>query len=418
MSRLIITGGKRLHGSVRVSGSKNAALPILAATLLTDQQCEIRNVPDIGDVHTMLAILTAIGSTLSFQRGVVRIQTKRIFPERLPQDLCQHMRASILLLASILSRAGKIALPFPGGDVIGKRSVGTHVRVLREFGISEHEDRGLLCFRGYPKSASVVMPEFSVTATENALMAAASCPGISTIRLAALEPHIRDLCYMLESMGVRIHGIGTHTLMIHGRKNLRGAHHRVIGDYLEAGTFLLAGALTKSEIEVRDIESADLEAFLHILREMGVRLEIKKKSIRVLAYRDLHSYWRVQTNVFPGFPTDLQPPFCILLTQARGESHIHETLFEGRFRYFDELKKMGARIQIQNPHEAIVYGPLQLHGTQVKSCDIRAGAALILAALVARGKTVVSDIMYINRGYERFAEKLKKLGASIQEIPD
>lgn len=414
MPRFIIQGGKKLHGEVKVGGSKNAALPILAATLLTDKLCIIRNVPNIEDIRTMLSILRALGSKVDFKNHTVTIQTRRIFHEGIPHELGCKMRASVLLLGPLLARTGYARLPYPGGCVLGARSIDTHAQVLRQLGVKQMRSvREEIFFLGKPRAREIVLSEFSVTATENALMAAARTPGVTIIRLAALEPHVQDLCRFLQKLGVRISGIGSHELIIRGKKKLRGAHYKITPDYLEAGTLVIASLLTRGDVTIRNIIPHDLDAFWNLLREMKISFYLGKNFVRVKPTRFFTGCKRLQTNVFPGFPTDLQPPFVVLLTQAQGKSHIHETLFEGRFAYFPDLITLGARIERLNPHEALVIGPAKLHGATVKSWDIRAGAAMILAALVSKGKTVINNIQYIDRGYEHFDEKLRRLGADI-----
>lgn len=446
MARFIIQGGKALRGEVKVSGSKNAALPILAATLLTAEPCVIRNVPDIEDIHTMLAILRSLGSKVDFQNNTVRIETPRILHEKISHRLGCKMRASVLLLGPLLARTGYAKLPYPGGCVLGARPIDTHTDILRQLGVTKMPSKkpsaakasegevapfgrvnkvasprlGLekeIFFRGKPRGREVVLPEFSVTGTENALMAAALTPGSTTIRLAALEPHVQDLCRFLQKMGVKITGVGSHIIQISGKKKLRGIHYAITPDYLEAGTLVIASVLTRGNVVIRNIVPHDLDALWNLLCEMKVRFRLTKNSVKILPTRVFASCKRLQTNVFPGFPTDLQPPFVVLLTQAKGVSRIHETLFEGRFAYFPDLIKMGARIEKLNPHEALIKGSTQLRGKTVKSWDIRAGAAMILAALAAKGKTVINDIHYINRGYEHFDEKLRKLGVEITRLP-
>lgn len=420
MAEFIINGGKPLRGEVRISGSKNAALPILAATLLTSKKCVIKNMPDIEDVRSMLAILQYFGSEINFKRGVVEIQTRRIRKLKSIHDLHElgcKMRASVLLLGPLLARTGAVHLPFPGGCILGVRPIDTHTEVLRQFGVKKMPSKkDEIVFRGRPRQAHVVLPEFSVTATENALMAAALTSGKTEIKLAALEPHVRDLCIFLKKLGVKINGIGSHTLLIRGCKTLAGATHTIVSDYLEAGTFIIAGILTRGNILVKNVEIHDLDIMWSLLCEMGVNFELNKNSVRIGPSKNLQSCKRLQTMAFPGFPTDLQPPFAVLLTQASGESRIHETLFEGRFKYFPDLAKMGAKIEKLGAHEAVVHGGTKLRGAKIKSWDIRAGAAMILAALAAKGRSVVSDIHYIDRGYERFDEKLRKLGADIKRL--
>lgn len=417
MPKFVINGGKKLSGEVSVGGSKNAALPILAATLLTDDPCVIKNVPDIDDIHTMLAILSSLGSEAEFRSHTVYIQTRNIANKSVENRLACKMRASVLLLGPLLARNGAAKLPYPGGCVLGARPIDTHVDILKKLGVEKVGDNETeVVFKGKPRAAEVVMPEFSVTGTENAIMAAARTVGETQIRLAAIEPHVQDLCNFLELMGVDIRGIGTHTLRIRGKKKLKGVHYSITPDYLEAGTFTLAAIATHGEVTVRNIVPHDLDAMWNLLREMKVDFELGKDFVKIKPTRQWSACKRLQTNVFPGFATDLQPPFVIVLTRAHGESYIHEALFDGRFKYFPELAKMGAHIKMHNPHEATVSGPIQLHGAEVKSCDIRAGAAMILAALIAKGKTVVSDIQYIDRGYENFDGKLRMIGADITRL--
>lgn len=417
MAEFVIRGGRRLQGAVRISGSKNAALPILAATLLTEQPCTIKNVPDIEDIRTMLAILRALGSEVAFKNNTVKIQTKRILQGKVPHGLGCRMRASVLLLGPLIARTGRANLPYPGGCVLGARPIDTHLDVFKKLGVKKiKSSKENVVLAGAPRPANFILSEFSVTATENALMASARTRGETVINLAALEPHVQDLCRFLEKLGVRVKGIGTHTLTIHGREKLRGAVHSVTADYLETGTLAIAAVLTKGRVTLRNIISRDLDVFWNLLKEMNVPLSISKNSVIIRPAKNLAACKRLQTMIFPGFPTDLQPPFAVLLTQAKGKSHIHETLFEGRFRYFPELIKMGASIQTINPHEAFLDGPTKLHGAEIRSWDIRAGATMILAGLVAQGTTVVKDIHYIDRGYERFDEKLRGLGADITRV--
>lgn len=421
MSKFIVNGGKPLRGTVKIGGSKNAALPILAATLLTDQKCVLRNVPDIEDVRTMLQILRSLGSEVRFKNNVVTIQTRKINHKNMEINLCCRMRASVLLLGPLLAREHYARLPYPGGCIIGARPVDTHIDVLGKLNVKRLFDKpgrsgvgqNEIILSGNPRATRVVLPEFSVTATENVIMAASRTLGETQIRLAAIEPHIQDLCVFLEKMGVDIWGIGTHSLRICGKKNLRGAKHTIAPDYLETGTLVIAAILTRGNVLIKNIVPKDLDALWNLLHEMGIKFELGKDTVKITPTGKWRACKRLQTNIFPGFPTDLQPPFVILLTQAHGEAKIHEALFEGRFKYMPELKTMGAKIEILNEHEAKVLGPSKLHGGTVKSWDLRAGAAMILAALSAKGKTIITDISYIDRGYEKFDEKLRALGADI-----
>ena len=404
-----------MHGTVKIGGSKNAALPILAATLLTDQKCILRNVPDIEDVRTMLKILQSLGSAVHFKNNVVTIQTRKIYHKNIEINLCCRMRASVLLLGPLLARENYARLPYPGGCIIGARPLDTHIDVLGKLNVKQlSSGQNEIILSGKPRAAKVVLPEFSVTATENVIMAASRTLGETQIRLAAIEPHIQDLCVFLEKIGVDIWGIGTHSLRINGKKNLRGAKHTIAPDYLETGTMVIAAVLTRGNVLIKNIVPKDLDALWNLLHEMGIKFELGKDTVKITPTEKWRACKRLQTNIFPGFPTDLQPPFVILLTQAHGEAKIHEALFEGRFKYMPELKKMGAKIKILNEHEALIFGPSKLHGGTVKSWDLRAGAAMVLAALVVKGKTVITDVSYIDRGYEKFDEKLRKLGADIR----
>lgn len=415
MQSFVINGGKKLEGEVKISGSKNAALPILAATLLTDQPCVLKNVPDIEDIHTMLTILRSLGSDAEFKNHTVRIQTKNIKQENIDHKLGCKMRASVLLLGPLLARTGCAKLPYPGGCVLGARPINTHTEVLASLGIKKipGKDEEII-FKGKPTRFEVILPEFSVTATENAIMAAALSTKEVHIRLAAIEPHVQDLCNFLVKMGVSVKGIGTHSLKIKKGEKMKGATYNITPDYLEVGTFVVAAILTRGNVTIKNIEKEHLDAFWNLLRKMGVNFKFGSDYVKISPTKTWSACERLQTNVFPGFPTDLQPPFVVLLTQAVGDSYIHEALFEGRFKYFPELSKMGAQFEVKNPHEAIVKGGTPLKGTTIKSWDIRAGAAMILAGLAAKGKTVVTDIQYIDRGYEELDEKLRRLGAEIE----
>lgn len=415
MSKFIVQGGIALKGEVTIGGSKNAALPILAATLLADSQTTLHNVPDISDVHAFLRILSGLGADVSFNQGTVTVNPARIQPGSLDDHLVKHMRASILLLGPLLGRFKEARLAFPGGCVLGKRSVHAHTHALSAFGaevLPSSDAIHLTAPELHP--AKIIMAEASVTATENALMTAVTIPGISEIRWAAMEPHVQDLCHFLVKMGAEIEGIGSHTLTVHGGKPLHGAEHTVTPDYLEAGTFALAGILTNGEITIKNCPVTHLDSFWQKLEEVGAHFELSENQVKILPHGPLIAPEKLQTSVFPGFPTDLQAPFAVLLTQCAGPSKVHETLFEGRLNYLPELERLGAKTQLLNPHQAVITGPTQLKAAQIASQDIRAGAAMVLAALIAEGTTSISDINYIDRGYEHLDEKLRSLGAKIE----
>ena len=415
--RFIIQGGHPLNGEITVSGSKNAALPILCATLLANTSSTLTNVPDIADIHSLLNIFNHLGVKTNFTQNTVTVDPSGFKNNKIPDDLVCTMRASILLLGPLLGRFKEADLPFPGGCVLGKRPVHAHTHALQQLGakiINETEKLHLKITQS--TAANIILPESSVTATENALMLAAITPGITTISLAAAEPHVADLCHFLNKMGTKIEGINTHTLTVHGQEKLHGALHNITGDYLEAGTFAIAGLLTKGNLLIKGIETDQLASFFQKLDEIGANYRLTKDTIHILPTQKFNAIPMLRTAIHPSFATDLQAPFSVLLTQAEGESKVFETLFDGRLQYLYELEKMGAKVQILNPYQAIIKGPTPLKGAAVASCDIRAGAAMVLAALCAKGETEISAVRYIDRGYENLEQKLSSLGAKIERL--
>jgi UDP-N-acetylglucosamine 1-carboxyvinyltransferase len=414
--KFLVTGGQKLEGQVRVSGSKNAALPIIVASLLTNEPIELTNVPNIEDIATMEHILHFIGVETEFDGNTMKIHAKDIANVEIEHELVSKLRASILLLGPLLARNGEVRLAFPGGCVIGKRSIDAHLFALEELGAEVVEDHEIIHLIGDNLTGSkFTMTEASVTGTENAIMAAVLAKGDTVIRLAASEPHVQDLCNFLNSMGAKIEGIGTHKLKIRGVKKLKGTKYRITSDYLEAGTLVIAAAITGGSVDILDINPNHLDIFWQKLREVGIVFELGENMVRVQPSKHLKAI-RLQTAVFPSFPTDLQAPFATLLTQAKGTSFIFETLFDGRLQYLYELQKMGLKPKIINPYQAEITGPTKLKGASVASCDLRAGAAVVIAALAAEGQTEISNIYYIDRGYERLDEKLNSLGAKIERI--
>lgn len=417
MKNFLIQGGKKLSGSVSIGGSKNASLPIIAACLLTEEVSTLTNIPDIADIHRMTEILDRIGVKCDFNNGTLTIDPSNLEYQELPKDLVCHMRASILLAGPMLARFNEVDMGFPGGCVLGKRSIEAHEIGLAKLGAKLVENHTKIHMKAEKLVGNtIILPEFSVTATENVIMAAVLAEGKTEIRIAAAEPHVADLCNCLVGMGAKIEGIGSHTLKITGVKKLKGANHKIVPDYLEAGTFILAGLVTGSEIEVTDFNPEDLDLFFEKLEEIGAKFELGKHSCRTLPSKKLVATSQIKTGVHPGFPTDLLSPFTILLTQAEGVSKIFETLFDGRFSFLYELEKMGLKVEIMNAHQAIIIGKAKLKGTNVVSCDIRAGAAMVLAALAAEGETLITDIRYIDRGYQDFDKKLHQLGADIHRV--
>ncbi len=412
----IIEGKHQLHGSVQVSGSKNATLPILCAALLSSKPITLHNVPKISDVVELLKIFTSMGVKTTFQGSTATIDASSLTNTGLDETMIGKMRGSILLFGPVLARLGELNIPFPGGCVLGKRSVHSHTYAFECLGaqIIQSDTRIHLKMQK-AQAAQVLMPEMSVTATENAITLAALTPGKSILKLVAAEPHVQDLCHFLNQLGAKISGIGTHYLEIEGVSELHGGEYTITGDYLEAGTFAIAGLVTGGDLEVTGINTAQLDPFWQKLTEMGANYQLKENSFRVLPTPRLQAT-TLRTAVHPSFATDLQAPFSVLMTMAEGESTIFETLFEGRLNYLFELEKMGAKIQMLNTHQAKISGPSRLKGVPIASIDIRAGAAMVLAALAAEGNTEISNIKYIDRGYENLDGKLKALGAKISRV--
>ncbi len=415
MPKFIINGGKKLHGIVTVSGSKNAALPIMCAALLTKEKVILENVPDIEDIHSMMKILTEFGAKIKFRNHVMEIDASKLKNKHANHGLIQKMRASILILGPLLQRLGEVKMAFPGGCVLGKRSVDSHTHGLRQLGCQVVDaEKGLHLKCKKLKGTKIILPELSVTATENTLMAAVLAGGSTEIRLSACEPHVQDLCCFLNKMGAKILSIGTNNLKITGVKSLKGVKYKITGDYLEAETFAIAAVATKGTLTIKGINPDHLDSFWQKLEEIGGKFKLSESSVMIYPSANLEATKMLRTAVYPSFPTDLQAPFTVLLTQAHGVSKIFETLFEGRLNYLFELEKMGAHIEFLNPHQALVIGPRELRNIPISSCDIRAGAAMVIAALIAKGKTEISNIYYIDRGYEKFDEKLRSVGADIE----
>ena len=420
MERFEIRGGKKLAGEIDVRGSKNAATPILAATLLTKEECVISNVPLIEDVFRMIEILQSMGSEIKWlEDRKLSVKAENIDPEKMDFEKVKQLRSSILLLGSLSARFDKFKLYHPGGCVIGARPVGTHFDALEKMGVEiEQAGKYYSVDASHRKSAKVVLREFSVTATENAMMLAASLPGKTIIKIAAAEPHVEDLGKFLMALGAQISGLGTHTLEIEGMKDLRGAEHKIIPDANEAATFLIMGVATGSPIVVKNAREEHLDLVLEKLREFGADFKIDGDSIEVVLAEKLRAISKLDARIYPGVPTDVQAPFGVLATQAEGETLIFDTIFEGRFNYLSELEKMGGKVKQLNPHQALIAGPAKLQGKEIRSFDLRAGASLIIAALVAEGKTVIEDIYQVDRGYEKIEERLQKLGAEIKRVTE
>jgi UDP-N-acetylglucosamine 1-carboxyvinyltransferase len=414
--KFLIKGKIPLRGEVEISGYKNSAGAILAATLLSEDLSIIDNLPKCSDVLNEIEILKGMGVKVAWvDRKRVKIFPKDIDPEKIPFDLFEKMRISVLLIPPLLARFKKIRVPHPGGDKIGLRPIITHLEAFEDFGIKVKERGGFYYFEAPKKlkGKRIVLREFSVTATENVMMLAARAEGKTKIEIAAAEPQVQDLGRFLEKMGVKIKGIGTHTIEIEGKKKLKGVEFKISPDLIEAATFFIAIAITGGEGKIKNVNSDHLTIFLKKMKEVGVNFEVKNREILVKKSKNLKAT-KIQVLPYPGFLTDLQPMTSVLLTQAQGKSLIHEPLYENRFQYLHELKKMGADIEITDPHRALIFGKTQLFGNKINSTDIRSGAALVLAALVAKGESIVEGVEQIDRGYENFDEKLRKLGAKIE----
>ena len=419
MDKFLITGGKPLHGTVAISGAKNSALPAMAAGLLTAEPLELHNIPMVRDIITMGKLLAYMGATVSvaeFPAANYTIASPAINEAVAPYELVKTMRASILTLGPALARTGVARVSLPGGCAIGARPVDLHLSALRKMGAEIHTTHGYIEARA-PRScrlngARIAFDKITVTGTENILMAAALADGETILENAACEPEVTDLVVLLRKMGAHIEGDGTSTLRIRGVKSLRGAEHTVIPDRIEAGTFLVAGAITNGDVTLSGCEPQHLQAIIAKLREAGLAIEqpapqqLRVRGVRRLAAAD------VSTEEYPGFATDMQAQYMALATQAEGTSTISETIFENRFLHALEMKRMGANITVDG-HNAVVRGPSQLTGTTVQASDLRASAGLVLAALVASGQTTIERVYHIDRGYERIVEKLDALGADI-----
>jgi UDP-N-acetylglucosamine 1-carboxyvinyltransferase len=426
VNSLLIEGGRPLSGEVTIAGNKNAALPMLAATLLTEEAVILEGVPQIRDVLTMQAALTELGTrVVNGEDGRVTCRTPELRTTVPPAHICQNMRASFVLAGPLLARAGHAELPAPGGDKIGRRPVDTHVEALRALGaeIEVLPDRYRMAAPRGLAGADIFLSEMSVMATENALMAAVLAKGTTVLRNAASEPHVQDLCRLLVAMGGRIEGIGTNTLQIEGVDRLHGCTAQVGPDYLEVGSFIALAAITGGKLRIRRARPEDHRVTAVAYAKLGVRWEVEGDDIVVPPHQELvvqeglhGAVPRIHDAPWPGFPADLTSIALVLATQARGTSLIHEWMYESRLYWVDRLISMGARVIVCDPHRAVVTGPSKLFGQTVSSPDIRAGMALLLAALVAEGTTVIHNAQQIDRGYERIDERLRGLGANIQRI--
>lgn len=416
-----IEGGIPIKGTVKASGNKNAALPCIAACLLTDQPVTLGNLPEIEDMQVMLDIYTALGGTVEkIAANEYRLHMKEMPATTIPSDLSRKIRASILFAGPLLARAGKAVLPPPGGDVIGRRRLDTHFLALTELGARVEIDGQFTFSANKLKGQDIFLDEASVTATENAVMAATLAEGTTIITNAASEPHIQDLCRMLNGMGASIHGIGSNILTIEGKKALSGTDFRIGPDYMEIGSFIGLAAVTHGSITITDIEPRDMRPLRVAFGKLGIRWIIEGTTLTVPAQQALQVNCdlggmipKIDDSPWPGFPPDLTSIMTVIATQIEGTVLIHEKMFESRMFFVDKLIAMGARITLCDPHRAVVSGPSVLQGSDLVSPDVRAGMAMVIAALCARGESVIRNVYQIERGYENLTSRLQSLGARI-----
>jgi UDP-N-acetylglucosamine 1-carboxyvinyltransferase len=420
MARLIIQGGRRLSGTLVPGGNKNAVLPMLAASLLTDEPVVLKRVPRIADVRVMLDLLVCLGAEVREEGDRVSVCAGGVRRSRLPPELCMRLRASILFAGPLCVRLGRATLAPPGGDVIGRRRLDTHFLGLQALGVSIQGGKDYQFRAGRLRGADILLDEASVTATENIVMAACRAEGRTVLFNAACEPHVQALCRMLQAMGARIAGIGTNRLEIEGVPELKGVEWTVPPDFVEIGSYVAAAAITGGELTVEGVSGDDLRPIALTYAKLGARFTVEADTLRLPARRRLrvmHDFGyavpRIEDGVWPSFPTDLMSVAVVMAVRSHGTVLFFEKLYESRLYFVDRLIEMGARIVQCDPHRVVVVGPSTLHGLHLNSPDIRAGMGLILAALCARGTSIVENAQVVDRGYERIEEKLRALGAEI-----
>ncbi|NOZ13872.1 MAG: UDP-N-acetylglucosamine 1-carboxyvinyltransferase [Acidobacteria bacterium] len=417
--KLTIRGGIRLTGSVEISGAKNAALPLIAASILSEDGLELNNVPDVMDVRTLLKAMERLGAIVDFQSesGRLILNTKNVRPDEIPYDIVRKMRASVLLMGPLLGRFREAHVYTPGGCAIGARPIDEHIQAFQKLGADYRIESGFAILRAPKiKGTQILFDRVTVTGTENAIMAAVLAEGETIIEHAANEPEVADLCHCLIKMGAEIDGIGTSRIMIQGVNSLSRATHRVIPDRIEAGTYMMAIAASGGSGNLCGVNPEHLRIPIEKLVEAGVTVTTGENTISVKAHHDIHPV-DVETSPYPGFPTDLQAQFMALMTQADGVSFVKETIFENRFQHVQELNRLGARLKIDG-NRVIVRGGTPLQGAEVMATDLRASASLVIAGLTASGTTTVHRIYHLDRGYHKFETKLRNLGADICRISE
>lgn len=423
MSKFIIQGSQELTGDFPISGAKNAATPIIAATLLVNGTVTLENVPDILDVRRLVDMLASMGARVEWNEHTLTINASDLDVSKLDNVAVKKMRSSSLLIGPLARRFGELSIPEPGGCSLGSRPFEPHLLALKAFGVDSTITEDGYTFQATSlKPADVTMSELSVTGTENAILTAATIPGTTTIYNTASEPHVQDLCHFLVECGVDIRGIGTHALEIQGVKNIqKDVSYRIVPDTVETGSMICLAAATQSNITLTTAAPVSLMRMeMQKFQQMGVKMHVQEDGVSWhpeatirIEPAPLTALQKVHTMPHPGFPSDLLPPFATLATQAEGDTLIHEWMYEGRQKYLPELQRMGASIEIMDPHRAVIHGKTALKGEHIESFDIRAGATLVIAALLAEGESHITNIDQIDRGYERFEDRLRNIGASI-----
>jgi UDP-N-acetylglucosamine 1-carboxyvinyltransferase len=416
MDKIRIEGGQTLSGRVSIGGAKNAVLPAMTASLLTDEPIVLTNVPDVWDVGTMRRLLTELGVRVEAPNTQhLKLHMPELRSFEAPYELVKTMRASVMVLGPLVARHGKARVSLPGGCSIGARPINFHISALEKLGAKVHIEHGFVeASADGLQGTEFYFDDVTVTGTENIVMAACFAKGVTVLQNCAEEPEVVDLAKLLNKMGARIEGAGTRTIRVEGVDRLHGAEHNVIPDRIEAGTYLAAGALTGEEVWVDDCNPEHSAAVIDKLQELGVTVEPSETSVRVHRAEPLQPA-KLKTLPYPGFPTDMQAQLMVLLTQAKGTSVISETIFENRFMHVSELNRMGANVELDG-HTAVVKGPTPLSGAKVMATDLRASACLVLAGLIAEGQTVIDRVYHLDRGYEHIEEKLAGLGAKIERL--
>ncbi len=414
MSKYVIQGGKTLKGTISVSGAKNMATKLMVACLLSDQVMTLKNVPEIEDVNRLLEVLSDLGVKINkLHDNTYQLDPKHFNPKNLNMELVSKFRASILLLGPLLAQYQEIKFPHPGGCTIGKRPIDMFIEGFKKMGVTVSIDDKYYIFRSNGlQGAKIVFPQITVTGTETLLLAAVKAKGITHLINVAQEPEVIALAEYLNKNGAKIRGVGTSVLEIEGVNNLQNSEVEIIPDRIEAGSFLALACASNSNLKITNCNPDHLQVPLTLLEQMGVKMKIGLNEIEILASKDLQAL-NIKTHEYPGFPTDMQAPFTVLMTQAFGQSLIHETIFEGRLFYTDFLNRMGANIIMCDPQRVLLTGPTKLKGKKLESPDLRAGIAMVIAGLIAEGTTEIENIYQIERGYEGLIDKLKAVGANI-----